>query len=60
MTDAEILAYIATGDPMDKAGSYGIQGPFAAFVKGIRGDYNNVVGLPVSLVYQELKNLGQL
>ena len=52
--------YLSTGEPMDKAGSYGIQGPFAAFVKGIRGDYNNVGGLPVSLVYQELKNLGQL
>ena len=41
----------------DKAGAYGIQGCFAAFIKEIRGDYNNVVGLPVSRVYQELKLL---
>ena len=47
---------IATGEPMDKAGAYGIQGRFAAFVKGISGDYNAVVGLPVARVYQELKN----
>ena len=40
---------------MDKAGAYGIQGGFAAFIQGICGDYNNVVGLPVSRVYQELK-----
>lgn len=57
MTEKEILAYIASGDPMDKAGSYGIQGSFAAYIKGIRGDYNNVVGLPVGRVYQELKKL---
>ena len=40
---------------MDKAGAYGIQGRAAIFVKGIQGDYNNVVGLPVSRLYQELK-----
>ena len=54
MSDAEILAYIATKDPMDKAGAYGIQGDFAIHVKGIEGDYYNVVGLPIGKVYQEL------
>lgn len=54
MTDAQIQAYIATGEPMDKAGAYGIQGRFAAYVKGICGDYNNVVGLPVGRLCQEL------
>ena len=41
---------------MDKAGAYGIQGKAAIFVKGIRGDYNNVVGLPIARLYQELKS----
>ena len=51
----DILTYIASGDPLDKAGAYGIQGSFAVHVKGISGDYNNVVGLPISRLYQELK-----
>ena len=51
----EIRAYVDTKDPMDKAGAYGIQGQFAAFIRKIEGDYNNVVGLPVGRVYQELK-----
>ena len=51
----DLLSYIATGDPMDKAGAYGIQGDFAIHVKSINGDYNNVVGLPIGHLYQELK-----
>lgn len=54
MTEEQIRAYIATGEPMDKAGAYGIQGRFAMHVKGICGDYNNVVGLPVGRLCQEL------
>lgn len=60
MSDEEIKRYIATGEPMDKAGAYGIQGTFAAYVKGIEGDYNNVVGLPVARVYQELRKAGYI
>ena len=56
-SEEEIWAYIATGQPMDKAGAYGIQGRAAAFVKKIEGDYNNVVGLPIARLYQILKNL---
>ena len=57
MTDAQIREYVATGDPMDKAGAYGIQGLCARYISGIAGDYNNVVGLPVGRVYQELHGL---
>lgn len=57
MADEEKNAYIETGDPMDKAGAYGIQGNFAVYVKSIQGDYYNVVGLPIGKVYQELKQL---
>lgn len=58
MTEAEISDYIDSKEPMDKAGAYGIQGLGARFVKDIRGDYNNVVGLPVGRLYQELKSHG--
>ena len=58
MTEVEISEYIDSKEPMDKAGAYDIQGLGARFVKGIRGDYNNVVGLPVGRLYQELKSRG--
>ncbi len=58
MTDEEIDWYIGTGDPFDKAGAYGIQNEFAAFIEKIEGDYQNVVGLPICAVYQELCRMG--
>ncbi len=60
MSETEINRYIQTGEAMDKAGAYGIQGAFAAYVKGINGDYNNVVGLPVAKLYHELVNINCL
>lgn len=58
LSEDEIWAYIATGEPMDKAGAYGIQGKGALLVKKIEGDYYNVVGLPVSRLVRELKSFG--
>ena len=55
LSESEIDAYIKTGEPMDKAGAYGIQGRASLFVSGIDGDYANVVGLPVSLVGEILR-----
>lgn len=60
MTDEEIKAYVDSGEPMDKAGAYAIQGLCAAHIQGICGDYNNVVGLPVGRLCQELKKRGLL
>ena len=58
MTEDEIHVYVATKDPLDKAGAYGIQGRFAAYIDRIDGDYYNVVGLPVSRVYRTLRECG--
>ena len=57
LSSDEIAAYVASGEPMDKAGSYGIQGLGRALVRDISGDYANVVGLPVSRVLRELDQL---
>ena len=57
MTAEEIAAYAACGEPLDKAGAYGIQGRFAAYIQGIAGDYSNVVGLPLGRLCQEVKRL---
>ncbi|MBR0086066.1 MAG: septum formation protein Maf [Lachnospiraceae bacterium] len=57
MTDDEIEAYVKTGEPMDKAGAYAIQGIFCKFVESINGDYYTVMGLPIAKVYSELKKI---
>lgn len=55
LTEQEIASYVDSGEPLDKAGAYGIQGAFCKHVTRIEGDYFNIVGLPVSRVYRELK-----
>ncbi len=60
MSDEEIQKYVDSGEPMDKAGAYAIQGLCAAHIQGICGDYNNVVGLPVGRLCQEMKRRGLL
>jgi septum formation protein len=55
MTDEEIRSYIAVGESLDKAGAYGVQGRFAAYIDRIEGDYYNVVGLPVAYLYHAVK-----
>ena len=56
LSDADIRDYIATGEPMDKAGAYAIQGMASRWIPRIEGDYSNVVGLPVALVYSMLRD----
>ncbi len=58
MTKEQIQAYTETGEPLDKAGAYGIQGKCAVYIEKIVGDYYNVVGLPVAAIYQKLENSG--
>jgi septum formation protein len=58
LSQAEIEDYVRSGEPMDKAGAYAIQGLAAKFIERIDGCYFNVVGLPVSLVYRHLKEIG--
>ncbi len=58
LNDAEIGWYVATGEPMDKAGGYAVQGLASRFIEGIDGSYSNVVGLPMAIVYNLLKELG--
>lgn len=59
-TEEELFAYIATGEPMDKAGAYGIQGRGALLIDGIMGDYYSVMGLPVSRLYRALRMVEEL
>ena len=58
LTEAEIAWYVASGEPLDKAGGYAIQGLASRFVERIDGSYSNVVGLPMALVYRLLRQLG--
>jgi septum formation protein len=58
MSKEQIFDYIATKEPMDKAGAYAVQGKFAVYIRKIDGDYNNVVGLPIARLYNEMLNIG--
>ncbi len=58
LSDEQIRAYISTGEPMDKAGAYGIQGAGGAFVQKIEGSFENVMGLPVQRLAEELRQFG--
>lgn len=58
MSDEEIKSYAESEEPMDKAGSYAVQGVFGRYIKGLKGSYANVMGLPISMVYQEMKKIG--
>ena len=58
LTDEQIQDYIATGEPMDKAGAYAIQGKFGIYISGIEGDYYNIVGFPIAKIYDTLLSHG--
>ena len=58
LSKKQIIDYIASGEAMDKAGAYGIQGRFGIFIKKIEGDYYNVVGLPIAEIYEKLLEVG--
>ena len=58
VSDDEINAYVASGEPMDKAGAYAIQGGYARYIRSIHGEYNNVVGFPIARLVYELKCRG--
>lgn len=58
MSEKQIRDYIATGEPMDKAGAYAIQGKCAVYIKKVEGEYNTVVGFPIARIYQELLKKG--
>ena len=60
MSAAEIDWYVATGEPLDKAGAYGVQGPGGVFVERVEGNYFNVIGLPLPLLYRMLRDAGVL
>ena len=60
LSPGEITDYVNSGDPLDKAGSYGIQGPFGMFVREIRGNYFTVIGMPIPVLYKMLKKIGIL
>lgn len=60
MTEREIDAYVATGEPLDKAGAYGVQGPGGVFVERVEGNYFNVIGLPLPMLYRMLIDAGEL
>ena len=58
MTDEEISWYVSTGEPMDKAGAYAVQGIASMFIREIHGCYTNVIGLPLSHLYEDLMKFG--
>lgn len=60
MSDAEIDWYVSTGEPLDKAGAYGVQGFGGVFVERVEGNYFNVIGMPLPLLYQMLRNAGAI